>query len=311
MRTILIICLLIGTQLHAQGDYLLASLQQASSSYDTDASAFMIATGIPDDGTVYYIGTPQEITGNELWIEIDNLVKGYKAAGTWDDFYAIYPFIGGTAFTHKFNLKDPRDSDEAFRLNFVGDWIHSSMGAKGSGTLGTSYADTFFVDSEHLTIVSNTIDLSIGYYNTDPDAPLTSGQMEVGNGDWSYPSAVMLETNYDGETVWGGMYNSDGVVFYEGIISTVHYAEFSALGGTTSYYYNGELKGDSQAQANVAFTNNSLYFNAIRDEASGGALSHRNSEKRMGFAYIGKGFTTQQISENYLLFQNFQTALNR
>ena len=29
---------------------------------------------------------------------------------------AIYPFVGGTATTHKFNLKDPADINAAFRL---------------------------------------------------------------------------------------------------------------------------------------------------------------------------------------------------
>jgi len=54
---------------------------------------------------------------------------------------AIYPFVGGTADAHKWNLKDPRDNDSAFRLSFFGGWTHAATGAKPNGTTG--YAKTF------------------------------------------------------------------------------------------------------------------------------------------------------------------------
>ena len=52
---------------------------------------------------------------------------------------ALYPFVGGTATSHKFNLKDPRDLDAAFRLQFNGGWTHNSNGVTPNGTNG--YAD--------------------------------------------------------------------------------------------------------------------------------------------------------------------------
>ncbi len=49
---------------------------------------------------------------------LDGLVRGLKDEGLWAKMQAIYPFIGGTEALHKWNLKDPRDLDAAYRLTF-------------------------------------------------------------------------------------------------------------------------------------------------------------------------------------------------
>jgi len=58
------------------------------------------------------------------------------------------PFIGGTSTQHKYNLKDPRDLDAAFRLVFNGGWTHSSTGALPNGT--NAYANTYLILSNQL-----------------------------------------------------------------------------------------------------------------------------------------------------------------
>jgi hypothetical protein len=110
---------------------------------DADAQAFITAAAITD-------ATQQSA--------IDTLVKGLKTDGVWTKMKAIYPFVGGTASTHKYNLKDPRDLDAAFRLVFNGGWTHSSTGATPNGTNG--YADTKCkitdANSGHLSFYSRT-----------------------------------------------------------------------------------------------------------------------------------------------------------
>jgi len=96
-------------------------------SIDPDAQAFITAAGITNP-------TQQSA--------IEALVLSLKGNSIWDKFAAIYPFVGGTAFSHKFNLKDPRDLDAAYRLSFNGGITHSSNGALPNGTTG--YANTFF-----------------------------------------------------------------------------------------------------------------------------------------------------------------------
>ena len=93
---------------------------------DPDAVAFLTAAGITDP---------------TIESAINTLVVDMKAASIWTKMKAVYPFVGGTASTHKWNLKNPIDADAAFRLTFSGGWTHSSAGILTNGT--NSYADTY------------------------------------------------------------------------------------------------------------------------------------------------------------------------
>lgn len=84
---------------------------------------------------------------------IVNLVRSLKRVGLWSKMKAIYPFIGGTATTHKWNLKDPRDVDAAFRLTFSGGWTHASTGALPNGI--SAYADTKLTPSTELPLADH------------------------------------------------------------------------------------------------------------------------------------------------------------
>ena len=55
---------------------------------------------------------------------------------------AVYPFLGGTSSSCKWNLKDPRNLDAAFRLTFSGGWTFSSTGALPNGV--NAYANTYW-----------------------------------------------------------------------------------------------------------------------------------------------------------------------
>ena len=89
------------------------------SSFDPDAQAFITAAAITDP--------TQQAAINTLVLDL----KGYSI---WSKFKAIYPIVGGTASSHKYNLKDPRDLDAAFRLTFATGWTHSANGMLPNGT---------------------------------------------------------------------------------------------------------------------------------------------------------------------------------
>lgn len=111
---------------------------------DSDAQAFITAAGITD---------------NTQKTAITQLVTDLKTNSLWTKFYAFYPFVGGTASAHKFNLKDPRDLDAAYRLTFAGGGTHSSLGYVGNGTSG--YANTFITPNGLITQNN----LHISYYS--------------------------------------------------------------------------------------------------------------------------------------------------
>jgi hypothetical protein len=102
---------------------------------DSDASAFLTAAVISDPTIVD---------------AINDLVLSLKSSGIWSKMIAFWPFVGGTAASHKWNLKDPRDLRDAFRLEYIGGVTHDSLGMKGNGTNG--YAITFNNFSHFLII---------------------------------------------------------------------------------------------------------------------------------------------------------------
>jgi len=134
---------------------------------DADAQAFISAAGITDLTQAAAINT---------------LVNDLKTYGIWTKMKAIYPFVGGSATSHKFNLKDPRDLDAAFRLVFNGGWTHASTGAKPNGTTG--YAKTFYNPSSNLTPFLGYYSITNGNTGTD--------QIDMGSSDlskWTWLSA--------------------------------------------------------------------------------------------------------------------------
>ena len=115
---------------------------------DADAEAWLDFVAIPNDTTVYFSNTPQEVTGAQYWYYVNALVFGLKADGLWSSGHYGYLFIGGASAIHKINLFNPADTDSAFRLDFNGGWTHDVNGITANGT--NTYADTHFDSSVHL-----------------------------------------------------------------------------------------------------------------------------------------------------------------
>ena len=256
---------------------------------DADAQAFITAAAITD---------PTQQTA------IDTLVKGMKADGIWTKMKAIYPFVGGTATTHKWNLKDPRDLDAAFRLVFNGGWTHSSNGATPNGTNG--YADTKLVpssvltqNSTHLSFYSrsnilNTLQFEIGSFNVGT-AGLGSSSFGI-----SYNSAPNghMRNRVSTATPSTGFIPTDarGLFTSNRTLSTQQKA-----------YQNGVLKetasvnSDGLSTLQIAISANRISAVAVGDY----------SAKQTAFSSIGDGLTDTEAANLYTRVQAFQTSLSR
>ena len=72
---------------------------------------YMAALGIADDSTIYFSSTPQQITGSAMWTAVNMLGIRWKTAlglpltvnNLSTKIDTLYPFMGGTAATCKFN----------------------------------------------------------------------------------------------------------------------------------------------------------------------------------------------------------------
>jgi len=248
---------------------------------NTDANKFFNAAGI----------AKTEANGSII-IAISQLTTDLKSYGIWDKMKAIYPMVGGTADTHKYNLKDPRDIESAFRLAFSGSWIHSSTGAKPAGTSGT-YADTYLKPSTQLT----NRNVHISYYAR---AGSTGGEVSlIGTTGGQFAGAIEYNVyNYN------KIYSTLGGNRIDIVIgSFLVFHTLTSLDGSTNgmrAYTNGILRGTATNFSSGLPNANMLLANG-----------YVPSPFECAFASIGDGLTDTDASNLYTAVQRFQTTLGR
>jgi hypothetical protein len=245
---------------------------------DTDVTAFLSVTGITD----------ATITS-----ALDTLATDLKGYGIWTKMKAIYPFVGGTATTHKFNLKDARDLDVAFRLAFNGGWTHSSNGALPNGTNG--YANTFFVPSTNLSLGSN----SFGLYSRTSD---TSGTKQIGVWNAAFTSGLILSLS-TGQVVNG---STSSILSYTASPTT---GLILATRTSTTLYkgFRNNVSLGSNSTLMTLLPNANFYLGA-RNDFNNPVLY--NSYQH-AFAFLGDGLTDDDSANLYYSVQKFQTTLGR
>lgn len=256
-----------------------AAGDEGTPSYDIDAQAFFDATGI---------------TSTTQKNAVNTLVTTLKTDNLWSNMIGIYPFVGGTASTHKYNLKDPQDTDAAFRLTFSGGWTHSANGATPNGTNGI--ADTHIILNN---VISSVNEMSYGYYSRDT-SDVASESYEMGS--------------YQGGAISAMLINFGGSLYYQ--INSGGYQTVS--NSNTDGFFVVNRSGASAVQA---YRNGSSYHTATR---SAGDLSTLNfgiggligigayGSKESAFAFIYDGSLDEPENSNlYNAVQTFNTSLGR
>jgi hypothetical protein len=248
--------------------------------YDPDAQAFFTASGL---------------TGATNLNAVNQLVLDLKAASIWTKMKAIYPMVGGTATTHKFNLKNPLDTNAAFRLVFNGGWTHSTNGALPNGTNG--YANTFLTPSTNLTLNST----HLSYYSRT-NVNLT--QVEIGcfdnTGAYTIIEARTANISYflTNTSNIAGVADTNSAAFYIG-------------NRTASFVTNGFRNNVKIFNALTAATfrpSNNIYIGAANNASS---IAQYFTTKECAFASIGDGLTDADASNFYTAVQAFNTTLGR
>jgi len=250
---------------------------------DSDALAFISAASITD--------TTQKSA-------INTLVKDLKTYGIWSKMKAIYPFVGGTASAHKFNLKDPRDLDAAFRLTFSGGWTHSSTGALPNGTTG--YAETYFNPTTGYS-VNNSAHISF-YSRTNSSE---AGDNDMGCYDVNNLIISTRRSDQSNNTFLYANTLSGGIGFVDSNSLGLYVS--NRINNQANGFKNGISKGSNTVADNarnnrnvVIGANNAIGFNIT-------AYSSRQS----AFASIGDGLTDTEAANFYTAVQAYQTTLSR
>ena len=261
------------------------SFVSAGGGTDADAQAFITAAGITD--------ATQQSAINTLVVDL----KGY---GIWTKMKAIYPFVGGTSSTHKWNLKDPRDLDAAFRLVFSGGWTHSLTGALPNGT--NAYANTYFNSS---LLTSSSTHLSF-YSRTNSAATSTMFEMGVANFGLnkrftlSIRSSDLYGMQSGGSASAVSTSNTNSLGFYTGTRTST-----TAI----KIYKNGISQASNNISDTITLDTNSVWIGAIQNVGNLSTAFYSN--RQCAFSSIGDGLTDTEAANLYTAVQAYQTTLNR
>jgi hypothetical protein len=249
--------------------------------FDTDAQAFITAAAITDP-------TQQAA--------INTLVVDLKAYSVWTKMKAVYPFVtdkiveADIKSQMKFNLKDPRDLDVAFRLFWNGGGSWSANGYTPNGING--WANTYLVAQGTLGLNST----SFGVYsrtNTDLLAPsignLTGGASAEASLWLRYQNALIARVNTN-SFINPGNPDSRGLILVNRVNST---------------QVTVQIRG---TQSTLTNSSNSLSTNVYQ---LGGVNPNFFDTKQLAFAFIGDGLTAQNMTDMNTAVIAFQTTLGR
>lgn len=203
---------------------------------------------------------------------------------------AVYPMIGGTEFSHKFNFMNPVDSDAARRIQFFNSPTHDVNGVLFNGT--TQYANTFLNPTS--AFANPKTDISLSYYRTGGTGlgatfPTTMGAQGNNNSD---------NNNY--ETILGSRTTiSFFVTAGEGFPSNVvqittplenSYTLGTTKSGTANLFKKG-IKCASSIPSASGFAGNCNIFlgNSCINTNTPSPVGYQNI--RLGFSHVGLGLT--------------------
>ena len=257
--------------------YYRSFLEESGAVYTARTTAFATATAITDTTILNALNT---------------FDLGLISNGLDTKMKALYPFVGSTATTHKFNFMDARDLDVAFRLQFNGGWTHSSTGALPNGT--NAYADTF-LNASTMTLYSE-------HLSNYSRKNILSGSLEMGFVQYTSNNTSYVMFQHPSSARYIAVQGSD--ILINSIPTTGAGLNISNRRNSSNVQrYLNNIKSEVSSFAN-GLGNLKYYLCSI----SGNSYF---SSCEQSFGSLGLGLTDGEASTFYNLIQEMQTSLSR
>jgi hypothetical protein len=260
----------------------------AATAFDPDAQAFIDATGISGtDATA-----------------INTLVLDLKADSLWTEMYALWPFVGGTSTTNRYNLIDPAQYLIAFSgsqtFNSTG-WFNNSIDSNNGGRTGFN----------PITQVTSLDDFGIGYYagNATSTGTIDVGSWPGSGGD----SSIYLSADLAGGT---GLYISDFYSERDNRIVTANGASGDVIGMWSIQRTSSTSMKAYRGDTNIA-TNTTTRVDSPPnwDISIGGTATVsqiiQNKDQKYQFLYFSYGLNDSQMTSLNTIVEDFQTNVGR
>jgi hypothetical protein len=237
------------------------------SSTDADAQAFITAAAITNP--------TQQSAINQLVVDL----KGYDL---WRKMIAIYPFVGGDATKHSYNLKNTSIG----QLTYTSGISHGALGIAGN---------------------------SVGYANTGLKATT------MGISQNSASAGAYLQAYTPNQVFQYGTFGN--FALYKSGIYNIYPLVNNALDPNVTVSVNdGFMQSSRSRSVEVIFKhkNNAIVSLASTSTALNAsefwicnANNYGGSTNYISFMYIGIGLSTTELNNYYTVVQAFQTTLGR
>jgi hypothetical protein len=261
----------------------------------------------PDADALAFI-TAAAITGATQQSAIITLVTQLKATNIWNKMKAIYPFVGGTAAQHRFNLKDPRTVNAAFYLDFIGGGNHSANGYQPNGT--TAYANTKFSEYSNMTLNDTQLNnfTHLSFYSRTNAASIHPQGGSIGVYDYQdgYGSLNIIPKRENGQSFGHSRGNQAAVLSGTISDSTGYFIINRQSNSSLKYLRNNALLAQNTTLVTNGATRAWIRIGAVYDW---GQTYYDNKEA--AFATIGYSLTDAEATALYNAVQAFQTTLGR
>ena len=225
-------------------------------------------------------------------VAITNFVIQLKNDSLWNKFGAIYPMVGGTPFSTKWNLKDPRDLDAAYRITWNGSPVVQSSGV--TCLTADDWGDTHFID----TALSYT-NSSMSFYSG------TQNQVagyDMGCSNDIYPFNIFSIYEDFSKDIVNTLFDAYGTQSYQPSVTTGLFTN-SSYGGQVVRYDNG-VQVANYGAPKVSYTNVPVTIGKVLDDPYLGLRECR-------LAAMGQGLSGDAALKFYNAVKSFETNIAR
>lgn len=250
-------------------------------SIDPNAQAFLTAIGN---------------TNSTIQTAINELVLDLKSYSIYNKFYYIYPYVGGTATSHKFNLINPLDTDAAYRITWNGGLTHDANGVTGNGTNG--YGETWLTPSSAMTL--NDTHISV-YCRTNSQSAVS----EMGIQDSLGNRGIFIVTRNTSNVAQ--YYVNDFTVNNTGNTNSQGFYIATRTSSTAKRLYKNGAVISAPSTASVSLPNVSIPVHGRKNYNGMNGYSAKN----LAFISSGQGLNATEAANFYTAVQKFQTTLGR
>ena len=213
-----------------------------------------------------------------------------------DKLTALYPFVGGSEHTHRYNFIDINK----YNIAFTSGVTHDLSGITGDGSNG--YGDTGY-NVETSSTDRNSVHISIYQRNN-----IAEQKTQIGASNNSGGCGLAIFTRYPNNESYGQTYNPSTLKLSPSSDSRGFFLSTRTTSNSSNFYrIHNDQKFTTSSKSNTSSTvSGNVYI-----LGNGTNKLFNYSSANLSFATIGTGLNEDDVFNLSTIVQNFQTKLER